>query len=181
MHYAATIAGMSFANAFLGICHSMAHKLGSTFHIPHGLANALMITHVIRYNATDAPFKQAIFPQYEYPHAKARYAEIADYLKLGGNTAEEKVEKLIEAIDNLKVAVDIPLTIKEVFTGTEEEFFAQVEELAEQAFDDQCTGSNPRYPLIKDLQELYTIAYHGCQTDLGSQTSESKALEEVIL
>ena len=181
VHYAATIAGMSFANAFLGICHSMAHKLGSTFHIPHGLANALMITHVIRYNATDAPFKQAIFPQYEYPHAKARYAEIADYLKLGGNTAEEKVEKLIEAIDNLKVAVDIPLTIKEVFTGTEEEFFAQVEELAEQAFDDQCTGSNPRYPLIKDLQELYTIAYHGCQTDLGSQTSESKALEEVIL
>ncbi|ELS00748.1 alcohol dehydrogenase, class IV [Xenococcus sp. PCC 7305] len=181
VHYAATIAGMAFANAFLGICHSMAHKLGSTFHIPHGLANALMITHVIRYNATDAPFKQAIFPQYEYPHAKERYAEIADYLHLGGHTAEEKVEKLIEAINNLKIAVDIPLTIKEVFQGTEQEFFDQVEELAEQAFDDQCTGSNPRYPLIKDLQELYTVAYHGYQGDIPEDNSEGKALEEIIL
>ncbi|HHP7229658.1 MAG TPA: bifunctional acetaldehyde-CoA/alcohol dehydrogenase, partial [Xenococcaceae cyanobacterium] len=110
VHYAATIAGMAFANSFLGICHSMAHKLGSTFHVPHGLANALMITHVIRYNSTDAPFKQAIFPQYEYPHAKERYAEIADYLHLGGDTLDEKVEKLITAIDNLKVEINIPLT-----------------------------------------------------------------------
>jgi len=159
VHYAATIAGMAFANAFLGICHSMAHKLGSAFHVPHGLANALMITHVIRYNATDAPFKQAIFPQYEYPHAKERYAEIADSLNLGGNTPEEKVEKLIAAIDNLKQEVDIPLTIKEALPGREQEFYDKLEVLAEQAFDDQCTGSNPRYPLINDLQELYTIAY----------------------
>ena len=165
VHYAATIAGMAFANAFLGICHSMAHKLGSTFHLPHGLANALMISHVIRYNSTDAPFKQAIFPQYEYPHAKERYAEIADYLHLGGNTLDEKVEKLVEAIDNLKLEIDIPLTIKEVLPGEEREFYEQIEELAEQAFDDQCTGSNPRYPLIKDLKELYTLAYRGCKLE----------------
>ncbi|MGV2828530.1 bifunctional acetaldehyde-CoA/alcohol dehydrogenase [Myxosarcina sp. GI1(2024)] len=165
VHYAATIAGMAFANAFLGICHSMAHKLGSSFHVPHGLANALLITHVIRYNSTDAPFKQAIFPQYEYPHAKERYAKIADYLNLGGNTLDEKVEKLVEAIDNLKAEIDIPLTIKEALPGEEREFYEQVEALAEQAFDDQCTGSNPRYPLIKDLQELYTLAYRGCKLD----------------
>jgi acetaldehyde dehydrogenase/alcohol dehydrogenase len=165
VHYAATIAGMAFANAFLGICHSMAHKLGSTFHVPHGLANALMITHVIRYNATDAPFKQAIFPQYEYPHAKERYAEIADYLHLGGNSLDEKVEKLVEAIDNLKVAINIPLSIKEALPGEEKEFYEQIEALAEQAFDDQCTSSNPRYPLIKDLKELYTLAYRGCKLD----------------
>ncbi|MDJ0649345.1 MAG: bifunctional acetaldehyde-CoA/alcohol dehydrogenase [Xenococcaceae cyanobacterium MO_188.B19] len=172
VHYAATIAGMAFANAFLGICHSMAHKLGSTFHIPHGLANALMITHVIRYNSTDAPFKQAIFPQYEYPHAKERYAKIADYLNLGGNSLDEKVEKLVQAIDKLKIAIDIPLTIKEVLQGEEKEFYEQVEELAEQAFDDQCTGSNPRYPLIKDLQELYTLAYRGCKLDAAMYHSQ---------
>lgn len=165
VHYAATIAGMAFANAFLGICHSMAHKLGSTFHVPHGLANALMINHVIRYNATDAPFKQAIFPQYEYPHAKERYAEIADHLHLGGNSLDEKVEKLIKAIDDLKVALDIPLSIKEALPGEEREFYEQIEALAEQAFDDQCTTSNPRYPLIKDLKELYTLAYRGCKLE----------------
>ena len=165
VHYAATIAGMAFANAFLGICHSMAHKLGSTFHLPHGLANALMITHVIRYNSTDAPFKQAIFPQYEFPHAKERYAEIADYLHLGGDTLDEKVEKLVSAIDNLKAEIDIPLTIKEALPGEEREFYEQIEALAEQAFDDQCTGSNPRYPLIGDLQELYTLAYRGCKLE----------------
>ena len=181
VHYAATIAGMSFANAFLGICHSMAHKLGSTFHIPHGLANALMISHVIRYNATDAPFKQAIFPQYEYPHAKERYAEIADYLHLGGNTPDEKVEKLVEAIDHLKVEIDIPLTIKEVFPGTEKDFYEQIEALAEQAFDDQCTGSNPRYPLIKDLQQLYALAYSGCQIDVAKHNSEGKTSEKLVL
>ena len=165
VHYAATIAGMAFANAFLGVCHSLAHKLGSTFHLPHGLANALMITHVIRYNSTDAPFKQAIFPQYEYPHAKERYAEIADYLHLDGSTADEKVEKLIEAIDQLKAEIDIPLTIKEALQGEEKQFYEQIEVLAEQAFDDQCTSSNPRYPLIKDLKELYTLAYRGCKLD----------------
>ncbi len=181
VHYAATIAGMAFANAFLGICHSMAHKLGSTFHLPHGLANALMITHVIRYNSTDAPFKQAIFPQYEYPHAKERYAEIADYLHLGGNTLDEKVEKLVEAIDNLKLEIDIPLTIKEVLPGEEREFYEQIEELAEQAFDDQCTGSNPRYPLIKDLKELYTLAYRGCKLDAAMYHPEEADQEKVLL
>ncbi|MGD1918500.1 MAG: iron-containing alcohol dehydrogenase, partial [Pleurocapsa sp.] len=165
VHYAATIAGMAFANSFLGFCHSMAHQLGATFHIPHGLANALMINEVIRYNSTDAPFKQTIFSQYEYPHAKERYAEIADYLHLGGNTPEEKVENLIKAIDNLKVEIDIPLSIKEAMLGRETEFYQQLEILAEQAFDDQCTGSNPRYPLIKDLQELYALAYQGNQVE----------------
>jgi acetaldehyde dehydrogenase/alcohol dehydrogenase len=161
VHYAATIAGMAFANAFLGICHSLAHNLGASFHVPHGLANALMISHVIRYNATDAPFKQAIFPQYKFPNAKFRYAQIADYLHLGGETDDEKVEKLIEAVDNLKREINIPLTIKEVLNGQDQDFYEAVESLAEQAFDDQCTGANPRYPLIKDLKELYLLAYHG--------------------
>ncbi len=163
VHYAATMAGMAFANAFLGVCHSMAHKLGSTFHVPHGLANALMISHVIRYNATDVPFKQAIFPQYKYPNAKWRYAQIADYLRLGGNTDDEKVEKLVEAIENLKRELDIPLTIKEVLSEDDKAFYEQVEEMADQAFDDQCTGANPRYPLIRDLKELYILAYRGCK------------------
>jgi len=161
VHYAATIAGMAFANAFLGICHSLAHNLGASFHVPHGLANALMISHVIRYNATDAPFKQAIFPQYKFPNAKFRYAQIADYLHLGGETDDEKVEKLIEAVDNLKREINIPLTIKEVLNGQDQDFYDAVESLAEQAFDDQCTGANPRYPLIEDLKELYLLAYHG--------------------
>ncbi|BAQ64446.1 bifunctional acetaldehyde-CoA/alcohol dehydrogenase [Geminocystis sp. NIES-3709] len=161
VHSAATIAGMAFANAFLGICHSLAHKLGSQFHVPHGLANALMISNVIRYNATDAPFKQAIFPQYKYPNALFRYAQIADYLHLGGVTEEEKVEKLVEAIENLKREVGIPATIKEVLSIEDEVFYSALDNLAEEAFDDQCTGTNPRYPLIKDLKELYITAYRG--------------------
>jgi len=173
VHYAATMAGMAFANAFLGICHSMAHKLGSTFHVPHGLANALMISHVIRYNATDLPFKQAIFPQYKYPNAKWRYAQIADYLKLGGETDDEKVEKLVEAIENLKRELDIPMTIKEVLPEDEQAFSKELEEMAEQAFDDQCTGANPRYPLIKDLKELYVLAYQGCRIGAGFYHPES--------
>ncbi|NEO87696.1 MAG: iron-containing alcohol dehydrogenase, partial [Spirulina sp. SIO3F2] len=161
VHYAATIAGMAFANAFLGICHSMAHKLGSTFHVAHGLANALMISHVVRYNATDVPFKQAIFPQYKYPNAKHRYAEVADALNLGGNTDSEKVERLIGAIEDLKAQVEIPATIREVISDSEDIFMAKVDEMAEQAFDDQCTGSNPRYPLIADLKAMYLAAYRG--------------------
>jgi len=161
VHYAATIAGMAFANAFLGICHSMAHQLGATFHIPHGLANALMISHVIRYNATDVPFKQAIFPQYKYPNAKARYAEIADSLRLGGNTLDEKVERLIIAVEELKQDLEIPFTIKEVLNRDDAAFYSKLETLADQAFDDQCTGANPRYPLINDLQQLFIRAYEG--------------------
>jgi len=160
VHYAATIAGLAFANAFLGICHSLAHKLGSTCHVPHGLANALMISHVIRYNATDAPFKQAIFPQYEYPQAKARYAAIADSLKLGGQSDAEKVDRLIAKIEDLKRQVDIPQSIREVISEDEQTFFEHLDLMAEQAFDDQCTGANPRYPLIRDLKELYIEAYH---------------------
>lgn len=167
VHYAATIAGMAFANAFLGVCHSLAHKLGSTFHLPHGLANALMITHVIRYNATDAPFKQAIFPQYRYPNAKHRYAEIADYLQLGGaeSSDDEKVMRLIEAIEELKRKLEIPATIREALGEKEREFYDRLEAMAEQAFDDQCTGANPRYPLIQDMKELYVLAYRGCRVD----------------
>jgi len=180
VHYAATIAGMAFANSFLGICHSMAHKLGATFHVPHGLANALMISHVIRYNTTDAPFKQAIFPQYEYPHAKERYARLADYLKLGGDTPDEKVENLVNAIENLKHNLDIPLTIKETLQGEDRDFYETLENLAEQAFDDQCTAANPRYPLIKDLKELYVLAYQGCRVDsMMYHTEEDKAADSV--
>ncbi|HIK44818.1 MAG TPA: iron-containing alcohol dehydrogenase, partial [Leptolyngbyaceae cyanobacterium M65_K2018_010] len=161
VHYAATMAGMAFANAFLGICHSMAHQLGATFHIPHGLANALMITYVIRYNATDVPFKQAIFPQYKYPNCKWRYARIADHLQLGGTTEDEKVELLIAAIDDLKRQVGIPMTIQEVLNHDDKSFYDHLESMADQAFDDQCTGANPRYPLIQDLKELYMLAYQG--------------------
>ncbi|WP_448527250.1 bifunctional acetaldehyde-CoA/alcohol dehydrogenase [Parathermosynechococcus lividus] len=172
VHYAATIAGMAFANAFLGVCHSMAHKLGSTFHVPHGLANALLISHVIRYNATDAPLKQAIFPQYKYPQAKERYAQIADALHLGGETAEEKVERLIGAIEDLKAQLEIPATIKETLHSEDQIFYDQVAEMAELAFDDQCTGANPRYPLIQDLKELYTLAYMGCRLEAAAYHPE---------
>ncbi|HHU93242.1 MAG TPA: bifunctional acetaldehyde-CoA/alcohol dehydrogenase [Halanaerobiaceae bacterium] len=158
MHYAATTAGMAFANAFLGICHSMAHKLGSTFDIPHGLANALLINPVIRYNATDIPVKQTAFPQYKYPLAKTNYAKIADHLGLGGETEDEKVELLIQAIEELKEEVDIPTSIKAVGIP-EDAFYKKLDEMAELAFDDQCTGTNPRYPLINELKELYIQAY----------------------
>ncbi|MGC9526257.1 MAG: bifunctional acetaldehyde-CoA/alcohol dehydrogenase [Limnospira sp.] len=161
MHYAATMAGMAFANGFLGICHSVAHQLGAAFHIPHGLANALMITHVIRYNATDAPFKQATFSQYKYPNAKWRYSRIADYLNLGGETEDEKVDRLILAIDELKRKVGIPAAMKDVVKESEAEFLIKVDEVADQAFDDQCTGANPRYPLIADLKQLILDAYYG--------------------
>ncbi|NES69426.1 MAG: iron-containing alcohol dehydrogenase, partial [Okeania sp. SIO2D1] len=161
MHYAATMAGMAFANGFLGVCHSIAHQLGAIFHIPHGLANALMISHIIRYNATDAPFKQATFSQYKYPNAKWRYSRIADYLSLGGETEDEKVDLLIAAIEELKSQVGIPKAIKDVVSVSEAEFFAKLDDLADQAFDDQCTGSNPRYPLINDIKQLLTNAYHG--------------------
>jgi acetaldehyde dehydrogenase/alcohol dehydrogenase len=161
MHYAATMAGMAFANGFLGICHSVAHQLGATFHVPHGLANALMICHVIRYNSTDAPFKQATFSQYKYPNTKWRYSQIANHLHLGGETEEEKVDLLIAAIEELKRQVGIPAAMKEVISVSEAEFLAKVDDIADQAFDDQCTGANPRYPLIKDLKQLILDAYYG--------------------
>ncbi len=180
VHYAATMAGMAFANAFLGICHSMAHQLGATFHVPHGLANALMITHVIRYNATDVPFKQAIFPQYKYPNAKWRYARIADHLHLGGSTEDEKVELLIAAIEDLKRKVNIPNTIREVIKEDKATFFAHLEGIADQAFDDQCTPANPRYPLIEDLKDLYTAAYRGVQVEATIPQLAEQTMEAVI-
>jgi acetaldehyde dehydrogenase / alcohol dehydrogenase len=161
VHYAATMAGMAFANGFLGICHSMAHQLGALFHIPHGLANALMISHVILYNATDAPFKQATFSQYKYPNVKWRYARIARSLGLSGETETECVEKLVLAIESLKRELEIPSSIKDVISESEAEFMAKLDHLTEQAFDDQCTGANPRYPLIDDLKILLVQAYHG--------------------
>jgi acetaldehyde dehydrogenase/alcohol dehydrogenase len=160
VHHAATMAGMAFANAFLGICHSMAHKLGAAFHVPHGLANALLINSVIRYNSTDVPFKQTSFPQYTYPSAKARYARIADHLALGGRTPDEKVELLITAINRLKKEVGLPRSIREAGVA-EKEFHAQLDTLAANAFDDQCTGANPRYPLIPEIKELFLRAYDG--------------------
>lgn len=161
VHYAATIAGMAFANSFLGICHSIAHQLGGTFHIPHGLANALMISHVIRYNATDAPFKQATFSQYKYPNAKWRYARIAEFLGLAGINEDDKVTALITAVEDLKQQLDIPTSIRDAMSGSEVDFFTKLDLLADQAFDDQCTVANPRYPLISDLKQLLVDAYRG--------------------
>jgi len=161
VHNAATIAGMAFGNAFLGICHSMAHKVGSSFHVPHGLANAALISHVIKYNATNNPFKQATFPQYKYPCAVTRYAEIADALQLGGSSEEEKVVLLIKAIEDLKALLNIPPTLKDIIGNDKEELFkASLDQMAENSFDDQCTPANPRYPLISDLRALLLDAWN---------------------
>lgn len=160
MHHAATIAGMAFANAFLGVCHSMAHKLGAAFHIPHGIANALLMSQVIRYNATDCPTKQCSFPQYRYPNAKAAYAAFAEGLGLKGKTDDEKVDNLIKAIEDLKKEINIPASIKD-WGISREDFEKAMEDLPTLAFDDQCTGSNPRYPLIDEIKQLYWLAYEG--------------------
>ncbi|MBQ9081560.1 MAG: bifunctional acetaldehyde-CoA/alcohol dehydrogenase [Clostridia bacterium] len=151
---AATMAGIAFANAFLGVCHSMAHKMGAYHHIPHGVANAMLIEDVIRFNCAEAPAKMGSFSQYQYPHARARYAEIADYLGLGGKSEEAKVEKLIKAIAELKEKVGIKRTLKE-YGVDEAYFFETLDEMSEKAFDDQCTGANPRYPLISEIKEMY--------------------------
>ncbi|AGB40988.1 alcohol dehydrogenase, class IV [Halobacteroides halobius DSM 5150] len=160
MHYAATTSGMAFANAFLGVCHSMAHKLGSAFHLPHGLANALLIEQVIKYNASDVPLKQTSYPQYKYPLGKRRYAKLANHLGLGGNSDAEKVDLLIEAISELKQELDIPSSIADLGI-TEQEFYSKLDEMSELAFDDQCTAANPRYPLISEIKGLYLKAYKG--------------------
>ena len=161
MANAATMAGMAFANAFLGICHSMAHKLGAFHHLPHGVANALMIEHVLRFNASEQPVKMGTFPQYDHPHTLARYAEIADSLHLGGNTNEEKLEKLIAAIEELKAKVGIKKTIRD-YGIDETDFLNRLDDMVEQAFDDQCTGANPRYPLMREIKQMYLDAYYGC-------------------
>ncbi len=160
MANAATMAGMAFANAFLGVCHSMAHKLGAFHHLPHGVANALMINHVIRFNATDTPVKMGTFSQYDHPHTLARYAEVAEYLGFKGKTEEEKLQNLIKGIEELKEKVGIKKTIKE-YGVDEEAFLGRLDEMVEQAFDDQCTGANPRYPLLSEIKEMYLAAYYG--------------------
>ncbi len=160
MANAATMAGMAFANAFLGVCHSMAHKLGAFHHLPHGVANALMIEEVLRFNASEAPAKMGTFSQYDHPNTLARYAEIADYLSLGGKTDEEKLENLIKAINNLKATVGIKETIKD-YGIDENDFLDRLDDMVEQAFDDQCTGANPRYPLMSEIKQMYLNAYYG--------------------
>ena len=162
MANAATMAGMAFANAFLGVCHSMAHKLGAFHHLPHGVANALMIEEVIRFNAEEAPAKMGTFSQYDHPHTLARYGEIADYLGLGGKNDEEKMENLISAINDLKAKIGIKETIKD-YGIDEKDFLDNLDEMVEQAFDDQCTGANPRYPLMSEIKQMYLNAYYGKQ------------------
>lgn len=174
VHNASTMAGMAFSNAFLGLCHSMAHKLGAQFHVPHGMANALLLTNIIRFNANDNPTKQAAFPQYEFPSVISRYARAADYISMAVNdqkntsyvvttakmSMKEKVEALINGIELLKKELNIPSSIKE-WGVDEAEFLAVVDELSVKAFDDQCTGSNPRYPLISQIKELYLASFYG--------------------
>ena len=160
MANAATMAGMAFANAFLGVCHSMAHKLGAFHHIAHGVANALMICEVLRFNAAEVPAKMGTFSQYDHPHTLARYAEIADYLGLGGNSDHEKLENLIKAIENLKGKIGIKPTIRD-YVPDEADFLARLDEMCLMAFDDQCTGANPRYPLIAEIKQMFLNAYYG--------------------
>ena len=160
MANASTMAGMAFANAFLGVCHSMAHKLGAFHHLPHGVANALLINEVIKFNASETPKKMGTFSQYDHPHTLARYAEIADALGLGGKTDEEKLNRLLKAIDELKDMIGIKKSIQE-YGIKEEDFLATLDEMVEQAFDDQCTGANPRYPLMSELKEMYLAVYYG--------------------
>lgn len=160
MANASTMAGIAFSNAFLGVCHSMAHKLGAIHHVPHGIANALLITEVMKFNASEVPSKMGTFSQYKYPKALERYAEVSNYLGLQGNNDTEKLEVLIAKIEELKATLGIAKSIKEYGLG-EKEFLDSLDEMSEQAFDDQCTGTNPRYPLIKEIKEMYKAAYYG--------------------
>ena len=160
MANAATMAGMAFANAFLGVCHSMAHKLGAFHHLPHGVANALLIEEVIRFNSSETPRKMGTFPQYAYPHTLRRYAEVAEFLRLPGETDQEKVDSLIAAIRELKRQVGIKDSIRE-YGIDEQTFLASLDDMVEQAFDDQCTGANPRYPLMSEIKTMYLNAYYG--------------------
>ncbi len=160
MANAATMAGMAFANAFLGVCHSMAHKLGAFHHLPHGVANALLIEEVLRFNSAESPAKMGTFSQYDHPHTLARYVEIADFLGIKGNTDTEKLEGLIKAVNELKEKVGIRKTIRE-YDIDEDDFLNSLDEMTEQAFDDQCTGANPRYPLMSEIKQMYLNAYYG--------------------
>lgn len=160
MANASCMAGMAFANAFLGICHSMAHKLGAFHHIPHGLANALLLNEVIRYNSCEKPPKMGTFPQYEYPHTLARYADCARFCGIAEKDDQKAVEKFCDKIAELKRTVGVKETIAD-YNVSEEDFLKTLDEMALQAFDDQCTGANPRYPLVSDLKEMYRMAFYG--------------------
>lgn len=160
MATASTMAGMAFANAFLGVCHSMAHKLGAYHHIPHGIANALLITDVMRFNAAEVPAKMGTFSQYAYPHCKERYVECANFLGIQGKNTDEKFENFLKAIEELKDKVGIKKTIKD-YGVDEKDFLATLDEMVENAFDDQCTGANPRYPLMSEIKAMYLKAYYG--------------------
>ncbi len=178
MANAATIAGMAFANAFLGVCHSMAHKLGAFHHLPHGVANALMIDEVLRFNAAETPVKMGTFSQYDHPHTLARYAEVADYLGIKGKNDSEKLENFIKALDELKAKVGIKATIKD-YVADEKDFLARLDEMTEQAFDDQCTGANPRYPLMSEIKQMYLNAYYGKQF-VEPKTPDERQLGEGV-
>ena len=176
MANAATMAGMAFANAFLGVCHSMAHKLGAFHHIPHGVANALMLDEVLRFNAAEVPAKMGTFPQYDHPHTLRRYAEVAEYLGIKGDNDREKLEGLIAAIDDLKKVIGIKPTIAD-YVPDEADFLARLDDMTEQAFDDQCTGANPRYPLMSEIKQMYLDAYYGrtfVEKALPSDTEEDE-------
>ena len=175
MANAATMAGMAFANAFLGVCHSMAHKLGAFHHIPHGIANALMIDEVLRFNSAEAPTKMGTFSQYDHPHTLRRYAEVAEYLGIKGKNDQERVDNLIKAIDELKVRVGINPTIKD-YVPDEKDFLDRLDAMCEQAFDDQCTGANPRYPLISEIKQMYLDAYYG-KTFVETEKPDAKQLK----
>ncbi len=178
MANAATMAGMAFANAFLGVCHSMAHKLGAFHHLPHGIANALLIDEVLRFNAAEVPAKMGTFPQYDHPHTLRRYAEVAESLGLGGKNDEESLENLIKAIDKLKERVGIKPTIKD-YNVDEQDFLARLDDMVEQAFDDQCTGANPRYPLMSEIKQMYLNAYYGKQfKETAKPTSANISMTE---
>ena len=157
---ASCMAGMAFANAFLGVCHSMAHKLGAYHHLPHGIANALMITYVLRFNAAEVPAKMGTFPQYDHPHTLARYVECANFCGVVGKGDEDTLNKFIDKIEELKAAVGVKKSIAE-YGISEETFMATLDQMVEDAFDDQCTGANPRYPLMSEIKEMYLKAYRG--------------------
>ena len=165
MANAATMAGMAFANAFLGVCHSMAHKLGAFHHLPHGVANALMIEQALRFNAAEVPVKMGTFPQYDHPHTLARYAEVADYLGVKGQTDAEKLEGLIAMVNDLKGKIGIKATIRD-YGVDETDFLNRLDDMVEQAFDDQCTGANPRYPLMREIKQMYLNAYYGTNNEV---------------
>ena len=165
MANAATMAGMAFANAFLGVCHSMAHKLGAFHHLPHGVANALMIDEVIRFNSSEVPAKMGTFPQYDHPHTRARYAEVADSLGIKGKNEADKVENLISSNDALKEKIGIKPTIRD-YVPDEKDFLERLDDMTEQAFDDQCTGANPRYPLLREIKQMYLNAYYGTHENI---------------